>query len=64
MGVSQHSSQIRGFFNKPGAYAKFKDLLDAQGALEAWYAYESAGVHDALRAWAAENDFEPVEEGR
>ena len=62
--LPQYSSQIRGFFSKPGAYAKFKDLLDAQGALEAWYAYESAGVQEALRAWAAENDLELVEEAR
>jgi hypothetical protein len=62
--LPQYASQIRGFFSKPGAYAKLKDLLDAQGVLEAWYAYESAGVQEALRAWAAENDLELVEEAR
>jgi hypothetical protein len=48
--------EVRAFFAMPGAYTKFKDLLAARGALEAWYAYEANGVEKALRAWAAEND--------
>jgi hypothetical protein len=56
------SSEVRGFFARPGAYAKFKDLLAKRGVLEAWYAHEAKGVQSALRAWAAENDFELLEE--
>ncbi len=56
------SREVRGFFARPGAYAKFKNLLAKRGALEAWYAYEASGVERALRAWAAENDVE-LEEG-
>jgi hypothetical protein len=52
------SREVRSFFARSGAYAKFKDLLAARGALEAWYAYEASGVERALRAWAAENDVE------
>jgi PAS domain-containing protein len=44
------SGEVRGFFAKPGAYAKFKDLLAERGGLEAWYAYEANGVERALRA--------------
>jgi hypothetical protein len=55
------SKEVRGFFAKAGAYAKFKDLLAERGALEAWYAYEASGVQKALRAWAAENDIELIE---
>lgn len=53
--------EIRGFFGRPGAYGKFKNTLDAAGSLEAWHAYESAGVDAALRAWAAANDVELVD---
>ena len=55
------SGEVKGFFAKPGAYAKFKDLLAERGSLEAWYAYEASGVERALRAWAAENDIEFTE---
>jgi hypothetical protein len=53
--------EIRGFFSKAGAYAKFKDLLVERGVLEAWHAYEASGVERAPRAWAAENDVELVD---
>ncbi|WP_048440470.1 hypothetical protein [Caenimonas sp. SL110] len=53
---------VREFFSRRGAYARFKDLLEQRGALDAWFAYEVAGVQQALRAWALENDIELVEE--
>jgi hypothetical protein len=56
------SGEVRGFFARPGAYAEFKDLLAERGVLEAWYAHEANGVQGALRAWAAENDLELLEE--
>ena len=60
--IANDLSTVRAFFAKPGAYAKFKGLLEARGALDAWYAYEAAGVEQALRAWAEENDIELIEE--
>lgn len=56
--LPERSAEIRGFFARPGAYGKFKGVLEAAGVLEAWYAYESNGIAQALRAWAAENDIE------
>lgn len=56
------SSEVRGFFARPGACSKFKDLLAQRGVLEAWYSYEASGVERALRAWAAENDVKFTEE--
>lgn len=58
------AGEVRGFFARPGAYAKFKELLAKRGLLELWYAYETSGVERALRAWAAENDVELVQETR
>ena len=51
---------VRNFFARAGAYARFKDFLDERGRLEDWYAYETAGVHEALRGWAVENGLEIV----
>lgn len=52
---------VKGYFARAGAYARFKDFLDERGRLEDWYAYESAGVHEALRGWAVENELEIVD---
>ena len=46
--------QVVAFFQRRGAYAKFKDLLDRQGLLDAWQAHEAVEGGRALRAWAAE----------
>ena len=59
--VPEHSVEIRDFFARPGAYSRFKGLLEAAGMLDAWHAYEAKGIDQALRAWAAENDIELVD---
>ncbi len=43
-------------FHQRGAYARFRDLLEYQDQLEAWYAFEEHETRQALRAWAAEHD--------
>ncbi|TWO73115.1 hypothetical protein FN976_02435 [Caenimonas sedimenti] len=53
--VPARSVEVRGFFGRPGAYGKFKSLLDAIGMLDTWHAYESNGIEQALRAWADQN---------
>jgi hypothetical protein len=50
--------EIRGFFSRKGAYARFKDLLHHRGALDDWRAFEEAAEEKALRAWCAENGVE------
>lgn len=52
--------RVRGYFGRAGAYGRFKDLLDERGLLEAWYAYESKEIEEALRAWASDNDVELI----
>ncbi len=59
--LPERMAEIRGFFARPGAYGRFKSLLDAADMLEAWYAYEAHGVAQALRAWSAENEVDLVE---
>ncbi|KAA0998693.1 hypothetical protein FVF58_43385 [Paraburkholderia panacisoli] len=53
--------QVEGFFRRQGAYARFKDLLEREGILEHWYAFEADAVESALRQWCAENGLELVE---
>lgn len=48
--------RVRSFFGRPGAYARFKDLLDEKGLLQAWYDFQDAREEQALRQWCADND--------
>lgn len=49
-----HSAQQ--FFHHRGAYARFKDLLEARNLMQTWYDYEAAAKAEALRAWCADQD--------
>jgi hypothetical protein len=54
-------AQIEGFFRHRGAYARFKELLAAEGCLDKWYAYEAESIEKALRDWCARNGIQLVE---
>ena len=45
---------VADFFHHRGAYRRFKDFLEKNGGLEAWYDYEARETEAALREWAAE----------
>lgn len=49
---------VRGYFAKRGAYARFKELLEREGRLEAWYQYETGAILRRLREWAQDNELE------
>ena len=49
---------VRQFFSRRGAYARFKALLDQRGALADWYAFEAKAGERALREWCAVNSIE------
>jgi len=53
--------QVEGFFRRQGAYARFKDLLEREGALAHWYSFEADAVESALKRWCAENGLELVQ---
>ncbi|WP_042876522.1 hypothetical protein [Cupriavidus necator] len=53
--------QVEGFFQRQGAYSRFKDLLRRKGVLEVWYTFEADSVERALRQWCAENGLEILE---
>ena len=47
--------KVAGYFKRPGAYSKYKDLLEHKQLLKEWYAYERQQTFEALSQWAAEN---------
>jgi len=53
--LSDSFATVAGFFRQRGAYGRFKDLLDRQGQLQAWYDYEARAGEQALRKWSEEN---------
>ncbi len=52
---------VAGFFRRQGAYARFKDLLQARGKLERWYEFEDHATEEALLAWCAVNGIRLVD---
>jgi len=59
--MPEHYNRIVGFFQRKGAYARFKELLDSKGALERWYTYEAEATEKALRDWCAKNGIRFIE---
>jgi len=47
--------EIRRIFDKRGAYARFKDLLQRRKALDRWYDFENKATEAALREWCEIN---------
>jgi hypothetical protein len=49
--MPDHFDTVAGYFERRGAYARFKTLLERAGRLEDWHRYEEAATEQALRAW-------------
>ncbi|HEY9276996.1 MAG TPA: hypothetical protein VIO87_02190 [Methylotenera sp.] len=47
-------------FRKRGAYRRFKELLQAEGLLEKWFAFEANASDLALQDWCKKNNIELV----
>ncbi|MEH2520783.1 hypothetical protein V1279_006356 [Bradyrhizobium sp. AZCC 1610] len=48
-------NEIRRIFDRRGAYARFKDLLQRKKALDRWYDFEAKATEAALREWCEVN---------
>lgn len=48
-------SEVSGFFRKPGAYPRFRDLLHREQRVDEWREFERAEIARALRAWAEQH---------
>lgn len=42
---------VVGYFKRPGAYGRYKALLEQRGLLEAWFEHEKSETEGRLRAW-------------
>lgn len=56
----QELPDVAGYFHRRGAYARFKDLLHARGALQRWHDFEDRATEAALLAWCEENNIQLV----
>jgi hypothetical protein len=54
--------EVAKIFSRRGAYANFKDFLDARGLLKAWYEFEEHATAAALQIWCDENGVKLVHE--
>lgn len=50
--MAQEYDSVRDAFRTPGAYARFKALLDRHALLQTWYDFEAKATEQALREWA------------
>lgn len=46
---------VEDLFRRKGAYAGFRRLLEARGALQRWYDYEERATEEALQTWCQDN---------
>lgn len=51
----EETDQVLTIFRRPGAYGRFKDLLERKNLLEEWYAFEQQRTRAALLRWCEEN---------
>jgi hypothetical protein len=49
------------FFRHKGAYARFREILESEHALEKWHQFEADAIEEALKNWCSENDIEQVD---
>ena len=50
--------RVRQFFSRPGAYGRFKSLLESKGLLQSWFDFENQRGQQALRQWCKDNGIE------
>jgi hypothetical protein len=56
--------EVQRIFDRKGAYARFKDLLQRRKAIDRWYDFEARATEKALREWCDLNDIVIEETGR
>ena len=56
--LPEELDKIYSIFRHKGAYSRYKDLLESNGALEDWYKFENERQELALKEWCRENNIE------
>jgi hypothetical protein len=52
--------KVRQIFSRPGAHARFNDLLEHRKMRQRWFEYRDKAEIEAVRAWCADNSIEVV----
>lgn len=53
--LPEQLDEVAAIFQKRGAYAKFRALLEEEGLVQHWYQFEKDAEEQALRNWCEEN---------
>ena len=56
--LPEHRDTFRDFFSRKGAFRRWRQWLEQNHHLEAWYAFEAKDHQVAIRAWLAEQGVE------
>lgn len=57
----QRYERVQEMFHHRGAYRRFKELLDGEGRLDGWYAFEADATKQALKEWCEANGLQLTE---
>jgi hypothetical protein len=52
--IPESLHEAREIFSRKGAYRRFKNLIQAKGLLDKWYAFEQVAIEAALKTWCDE----------
>jgi hypothetical protein len=58
--LPERAGAIREIFRHRGAYRRFRDVLEAEGRLDQWRAFEEKATEEALRDWCEANEIHLV----
>ncbi len=61
--IPDHLDEVAEIFQKRGAYARFRALLEEEGLTQQWYLFEAEAEQQALRNWCEENGVPIIESG-
>jgi len=53
--IPERLDEVAEIFQKRGAYAKFRDILEEEGLTQHWYQFEKDAEQQALRDWCEKN---------
>jgi hypothetical protein len=54
--LAHRRETVADLFRRRGGYARFKELLETEGCLEEWYAFEERAKFEALRDWTTKHN--------
>ena len=60
--MPDYFNKVREIFSSRGAYGRFKDLLEYQDKLQAWYDYEEQATRTAIIDWCKVEGLELTED--